>query len=215
MLTDSGSHISHKNLIVSNNISDTGIKKGGTFTKILLIDGYAKHIDSNGNLNKALYSIFLNRVRKNNEVQVSSVEDYDRINEVNKMLWADLIFIQFPIYWFQVPGKLKQYLDDVFVYNQFYHFSKEYGQGGLMADRKFLLSTTWNAPESAFGDPSEFFEGKQIDDVLFPLYCAFKYCGFTPFDPDKRVLSFHDVVKHPDTKQYFTTMNTFITQHFE
>jgi len=130
MLTDSGSHISHKNLIVSNNISDTGIKKGGTFTKILLIDGYAKHIDSNGNLNKALYSIFLNRVRKNNEVQVSSVEDYDRINEVNKMLWADLIFIQFPIYWFQVPGKLKQYLDDVFVYNQFYHFSKEYGQGG-------------------------------------------------------------------------------------
>lgn len=183
--------------------------------KILLINGYASHSDSNGSLNKALFDTFLNGVRTSNEVQVSSVEDYNRMEEVNKMLWADLVFIQFPIYWFQVPGKLKQYFDDVFVYNQFYHFSKEYGQGGLMSNRKFILSTTWNAPKSAFGNPHEFFSGKNVDDVLFPLYCAFKYCGFKPFDPDRRALSFHDVVKHPDAEQYFATMNAFIARHFE
>lgn len=44
--------------------------------KILLVNGYAEHVDSNGGLNKLLFHTFLNSVRQENEVRVSTVEDY-------------------------------------------------------------------------------------------------------------------------------------------
>lgn len=156
----------------------------------------------------------MNKIRVDNEIRVSSVEDYSRIDEINKFLWADLVFFQFPIYWFQVPGKLKQYLDDVFTFNEFYSFSSKYGEGGLMTDTKYLVSTTWNAPEYAFNDKKEFFDGKNVDDVLFPLYCSFKYCGMVPFDNNQKALSFQDVVKHSDVPKYLKDMDTFINSHF-
>lgn len=181
--------------------------------KILLVNGYAEHVDSNGGLNKLLFHTFLNSVRQENEVRVSTVEDYRPIDEVNKFLWADLVFFQFPIYWFQVPGKLKKYLDDVFMYNEFYGTSNHYGDGGMMGDTKYIVSTTWNAPEYAFNNSSEFFEGKNVDDVLFPLYCAFKYCGFKPLVPEERALSFYDVVKNPNAKEYVNVMQKFINDN--
>lgn len=42
----------------------------------------------------------LDKLRHNHDVQLSSVEDYNVIDERNKFLWADLIIFQFPIYWF-------------------------------------------------------------------------------------------------------------------
>ncbi|EKU16338.1 putative nAD(P)H-dependent quinone reductase [Streptococcus intermedius BA1] len=35
-----------------------------------------------------------------------------------------------------------------------------YGQGGLMKEKEYILSTTWNAPEEAFNNSTAFFNGK-------------------------------------------------------
>ena len=78
--------------------------------RILLINGYQKHDFCKGELNFSLYNIMLENLRHKHDVQLSSVEDYNVIDEKNKFLWADLIIFQFPIYWFNVPGKLKLYL---------------------------------------------------------------------------------------------------------
>lgn len=182
---------------------------------ILLINGYERHIDSNGRLNQKLYNNFLNQVRTNNDIRVSSVTEYNRIDEINKFFWADLIFIQFPIYWFEVPGALKKYLDDIFVFNEFYTFSGQYGAGGLMKNKKYLISTTWNAPKQAFNDKNEFFEGHTVDDVLFPIYCAFKYIGMVPLTDKPKSLSFHDVIKNPDIPNYIKEMNQFISTNIQ
>lgn len=98
--------------------------------KILLVNGYQKHDFCKGELNFSLYNIMLDKLRHNHDVQLSSVENYNIIDERNKFLWADLIIFQFPIYWFNVPGKLKLYMDEVFEYGQFYSFADVYGQGG-------------------------------------------------------------------------------------
>lgn len=99
------------------------------------------------------------------------------------------------------------------MYNEFYGSSSHYGDGGMMGDTKYIVSTTWNAPEYAFNNPSEFFEEKNVDDVLFPLYCAFKYCGFEPLVSEERALSFHDVVKNPNAKEYVNVMQKFINDN--
>ncbi len=64
-----------------------------------------------GELNFSLYNVVLENLRHKHDIQLSSVEDYNAINERNKFLWADLIIFQFPIYWFNVPGKLKLYME--------------------------------------------------------------------------------------------------------
>lgn len=189
------------------------MKREETTMKILIINGYEKHVDSNGILTKTLFDTYLNELRQKNDVQISWVESYDRVQEQNKFLWADLVIIQFPIYWFQVPGKLKLYMDDVFGFYEFYGSGKRYGQNGLMNSTKYLLSTTWNAPKYAFNDEKEFFGGKDVDDVLFPMYCAFKYCGFKPFDENRRTLSFHDVIKNPKVDEYINEIKTFVKKH--
>ncbi|WP_082394048.1 NAD(P)H-dependent oxidoreductase [Bacillus sp. JCM 19034] len=87
--------------------------------------------------------------------------------------------IQTPIYWFSVPGILKKYIDDVFIPDVFFGKAKEFGRGGKWCDKKYMLSVTWGASESAFnGTKSDFLEGLSEDQVLFPIHKTFEYCGF-------------------------------------
>lgn len=54
--------------------------------KILLVNGYQKHDFCKGELNFSLYNIMLDKLRHNHDVQLSSVEDYNVIDERNKFL---------------------------------------------------------------------------------------------------------------------------------
>lgn len=173
--------------------------------KILLVNGYQKHDFCKGELNFSLYNIMLDKLRHNHDVQLSSVEDYNVIDERNKFLWADLIIFQFPIYWFNVPGKLKLYMDEVFEYGQFYSFADTYGQGGLMKNKEYILSTTWNAPEEVFNNPAAFFDGKNVDDVLISFHKTMEFCGLNK----RKTLSFHNVVKNPQFKFYKQTIEDY------
>ncbi len=99
--------------------------------------------------------------------------------EVKKYVWADLIVYHTPIWWFQLPHKLKEYIDYVFtaghqngIYkNDGRSRSKDnpklhYGTGGLLHGRKYMLTTSWNAPTEAFTVKGEFFEQHNVDEVL-------------------------------------------------
>ncbi len=173
---------------------------------ILLVNGYQKHDFCKGELNFSLYNIFLNKLRHHHNIQLSSVESYDVIDERNKFFWADLIIFQFPIYWFNVPGKLKLYLDDVFEYGQFYSFADKYGKGGLMKGKEYIISSTWNAPEYTFNDNNEFFNGRNVDEILISFHKAMEFCGFT----QRETLSFHNVVKEPNFELYKTKLEQYI-----
>ena len=166
--------------------------------RILLINGYQKHDFCKGELNFSLYNIMLENLRHKHDVQLSSVEDYNVIDERNKFLWADLIIFQFPIYWFNVPGKLKLYMDKVF----------EYCQGGLMKEKEYILSTTWNAPEEAFNNSTAFFNRKDVDDILISFHKTMEFCGLKK----RKTLSFHNVVKNPQFKLYKQTVEDYISK---
>ena len=40
-----------------------------------------------------------------------------------------------------------------------------------------MISATWNAPQQAFDDPSDFFAGKGVDAVYLPFHKANEFLG--------------------------------------
>jgi modulator of drug activity B len=42
-----------------------------------------------------------------------------------------------------------------------------------------MLSLTWNAPQQAFDDPTDFFEAKGVDAVYFPFHKANQFLGMS------------------------------------
>jgi NADPH dehydrogenase (quinone) len=73
--------------------------------------------------------------------------------------------------------------------------SQQYGSGGKMQGKKYMLSLTWNAPAEAFGDAQQFlFEGKSVDDVFVGNTANYKFCGVEILPS----FSSYDVVKQAD-----------------
>ncbi len=119
------------------------------------------------------------------DVEVTHVsKGYDIEEEVEKLSQADVVIFQFPIYWFHMPGKLKVYMDDVFMaargkiwLNDGRAQGGQYGSGGLMQEKRYMLSLTWNAPEEAFSDPAQLFNGKTVDEAFFMFHKMMQFLG--------------------------------------
>jgi len=56
--------------------------------------------------------------------------------------------------------------------------AKQYGTGGKMQGRKFMICATWNAPAEAFGNPMQvLFKGKTTADLFLPITSNYVFCG--------------------------------------
>merc|ERR1711991_223276 len=69
--------------------------------------------------------------------------------------------------------------------------SKKYGSGGLMQDKKYMLSLTYNCPTSEFDNKDGFFEGLSVDQANFAVRKIFQFCGAQKTD----TYSVHDIFK--------------------
>ena len=66
--------------------------------------------------------------------------------EQKKLTNADIIVLQFPIFWYSMPSLLAKWMEDVFV-RGFSHGST----GKALVGKKLILSFTTGAPENAYG----------------------------------------------------------------
>jgi modulator of drug activity B len=74
---------------------------------------------------------------------------------------------------------------------------KQYGTGGKMQGKQYMLSLTWNAPGEAFGDVEQLlFQGKSVDDVFVANTANYKFCGAEILPS----FSCHDVMKQADVE---------------
>jgi modulator of drug activity B len=69
--------------------------------------------------------------------------------------------------------------------------SKTYGSGGLMHDKRYMLSFTYNCPKSEFDNPQGFFNGLSLDEANIALHKTFQFCGVKPYPS----FSVHDIYK--------------------
>ncbi|QTT89338.1 NAD(P)H-dependent oxidoreductase [Pseudomonas chlororaphis] len=100
--------------------------------------------------------------------------------ELDKLLWADLLILNFPIFWFSAPAILKGWIDRVLVSGICYGGKRFYDQGGL-SGKKALVSVTLGGREHMFGEGA--IHGP-LNDMLRPiLRGTLAYVGFEVLEP--------------------------------
>jgi modulator of drug activity B len=182
---------------------------------VLIINGTDNQYDyaSKGNLNTLLSDTAAEYLKDHGfEILRTTLKNgYEVDEEDDKWRKADLIIFQFPIYWFSAPAVLKRYFEDIYNGKQFYKGGTEYGRGGLLTGKSYLVSTTWNAPIDVFNDPSSFFKGQSIDDVLSAFHYTHDFIGLKKLPG----ISFNDVVKNPDATSYVQELKEHLKNIFD
>ncbi|RWF77325.1 MAG: flavodoxin family protein [Mesorhizobium sp.] len=108
--------------------------------------------------------------------------------EIDKLLWADALILQFPLWWYAMPAILKGWVDRVYAYGFAYgvgeHSDKRwgdrFGEGTLAGKRAMLIVTSggWEEHYSARG------VNGPIDDLLFPInHGILYYPGYDVLPP--------------------------------
>ena len=177
--------------------------------KIFVINGGQIFGHSGGRFNKTIFDETIKFFNEEPGFEVRSTdinEEYDPKQEVANFVWADVIIYHTPIWWFQVPNGLKKYIDVVFTEGHqtgIYHSDGRssanpqinYGTGGTLHGRRYMVTTSWNAPATAFTLPGEFFNEKSVDEG--PLFGFHRMNAFTGMKPVEGI-HFHDVEKNAD-----------------
>ena len=189
---------------------------------ILLINGAKTFAHSNGQLNETLTQLAQEVLSGlGHQVQVTRADsEYDAKAEVEKFLWADTVIYQMPGWWMGAPWTVKKYIDDVFTegHGSLYandgrsrsDASKKYGSGGLIHDKNYMLSLTWNAPMDAFNDAEQFFHGVGVDGVYLPFHKANQFLGMQTLP----TFIVNDVIKAPEVEAYMAQYREHLTQVF-
>jgi len=172
---------------------------------VLIINGHQRYDQiAEGKLTKLFIDTADEFLSQNGlNVKHSVIEsDYDINDELEKLAWADYIVFQYPVYWMGVPWITKKYIDEVFSAGintvTFVNDgrskedpSKKYGSGGLMQGKKYMLSLTYNCPDTEFDNKDGFFDGLSLDEANVATHKLFKFCGATPLE----TYAIHDIFK--------------------
>ena len=161
---------------------------------IFIINGGQTFAHSGGMFNNTLTGWTVEVMKRKNFAY--RVTNFDPMMEVENFKWADIVIYHTPIWWFQLPNRFKRYLDEVFTAghnNGIYrndgrsrkNLDVNYGTGGLMQGKRYMLTTSWNAPQTAFTLEGEFFDRQTVDEVLFGFHKMNQFVGM------KRIEGFH------------------------
>jgi len=126
--------------------------------------------------------------RESKHAFAAATQAADVVAEQRKLLWADAVILQFPLWWFSMPAILKGWFDRVFACGFAYgigqhggeRWGDRYGEGSLLG-RRALVSVTigGRAPHySARG------VNGALEDVLWPLqHGTLYYPGLAVLEP--------------------------------
>jgi NAD(P)H dehydrogenase (quinone) len=92
---------------------------------------------------------------------------------------ADLLILQYPMWWYMPPAILKGWLDRVFVYGRAYTGRIRYDAGAFRGKRA-MLSVTTGGPEATFRHDGR---NGDIELLLWPLNFTLYYLGYTVLTP--------------------------------
>lgn len=161
--------------------------------KVFIINGGQHFAHSGGEFQKTLtqWTVDFFENEKNAEVKVTDINnEYDLDEEIQKFIWADIIIYHCPVWWFQVPYRLKEYFDLVLTEGHEKGIYKSdgrsrsndnpklhYGTGGSLHGRRYMLTTSWNAPIEAFNVKGEFFNLHNEDQVFWGVHKMNEFVG--------------------------------------
>ncbi|MES1942073.1 NAD(P)H dehydrogenase (quinone) [Salinisphaera sp. T5B8] len=100
-------------------------------------------------------------------------------HEIDRLHAADLVILQFPLWWHAQPAILKGWFDRVFVYGALYTGRMRYDEG-VFRGKRAMLSVTTGGPARTF---SPYGRGGPIERLLWPTHYSLHYMGFDVLAP--------------------------------
>ncbi|EAY15747.1 Flavodoxin-like fold family protein [Trichomonas vaginalis G3] len=190
---------------------------------VLIIDGGCEFEMSKGNLNHYLAEVAKNQLESFgwNVITTAVDKGYDIKEEVDKIVKCDVAILQVPGWWMGLPWKVKQYIDTVFQSGRGVLFnsdgrtrkdpSKKYGTGGCLSGKRFMVSSTWNAPEIAFTEEGQFYADLGKKKHWATVEKAFRFIGFDVLEG----MYFFDVHKDPHVEQEVEQYKQLLEKYFK
>ena len=191
---------------------------------VFVINGHEEYEFAKGELNRTLTQLALDHLEAAGyETRLTTMKDDWEVDpEIDKHRWADVVIVQSPVNWMGVPWSFKKYMD--FVYSLGMDgrlctgdgrtrsdLAKQYGTGGALTGKKYMLSLTFNAPRGAFNDPAQtFFEGRSPDDLFWPMHLNFRFFGMAPLE----TFACYDVMKNPDVENDLVKYRSHLASMF-
>lgn len=192
-------------------------------SNILIINAHHHYSFAEGKLNGTLVQmadeLLTAQGHQTRIVEVDKGWDVDQ--ELENHQWADIVILQTPVNWMGVPWTFKKYMDEVYTAGMGGALCNgdgrtedapkaNYGTGGTLAGKKYLISLTFNAPKEAFDDPNEYlFRGKSVDDLLFPMHMNFRFFAMEPLE----TFACYDVMKNPQVENDFQRFSQHLEAH--
>lgn len=100
--------------------------------------------------------------------------------EIDRLFDADLLILQFPMWWYSVPAIMKGWIDRVFAFGVTYDFGRTWDRG-IMRGKRAMLTFTTGAPEATFATDGR---NGDLERVLWPLHAGvLALCGFDVLPP--------------------------------
>ena len=96
--------------------------------------------------------------------------EIDVESEQHKLLKADVIVFQFPVFWYTMPSLMSRWMEETFKHG-FSHGST----GDKLHGKKLIASFTTGAPEAMYHKDAAM--GYEIEDFLHPIKAACSLCG--------------------------------------
>ena len=100
-------------------------------------------------------------------------------SEIEALDRADLLVLQYPMWWHLPPAMLKGWFDRVLVYGEVYASQKRFEKGRYAGKRAMISVTVGTSPETYA------FDGRSgdIDLLLWPVNFTLAYVGYTVLAP--------------------------------
>ena len=192
--------------------------------KVFVINAHEEYDFAKGELNRTLTQMAIEHLEAAGyETKLTTMKDDWQVDpEIEKHIWADAILLQTPVNWMGVPWSFKKYMDFVYSFGMDGRLckgdgrtrsdpSKQYGSGGSLTGKKYMMSLTLNAPEDSFNDASQvFFGGKSIDDLFSPMHLNFAFFGMEPLP----TFACYDVMKNPQVEKDFDKYRQHLEAYF-
>lgn len=92
---------------------------------------------------------------------------------------ADKIVFQFPMFWFNAPSILKEWIDKVYALGFAFDVTSEGYQRRELNGKEFMLAVSMGGHEAAY----EGEKYKSVDECLTPYIYTSKFCGMKVAEP--------------------------------
>ena len=192
---------------------------------VFIINAHQAYPFSPGKLNSTLVDMAVDYLHsQGHSTQLTTMtDDWNVDEEIAKHQAADVVLLQSPVNWMGVPWLMKKYMDIVYTNGMDGRLcdgdgrtrsdaSKQYGSGGTLSGKKYMLSLTFNAPADSFNDPQQqLFAGKSIDDLFFPMHMNFSFFGMEALPS----FACFDVLKNADVENDFKRWAEHLANSFK